>query len=70
MYKGICQDKLDEIKENLLQLGCWSGDVDIKHSELIIDLSVQNIYSSEGKKNTVIIFKYISSKIRTEKCIL
>ncbi len=70
MYKGICQYKLAEIKQNLLQFGYWSGNVDIKQSELIIDLSVQNIYSTEGKKNTVIIFRDISSKIRTEKCIL
>lgn len=70
MMGEIDKDTMCEIRESVQKFGSWQGNVYISSLDMTLDGSIQNTYTRLGENNYTIIFKDISSKIRSERYII
>lgn len=70
MMGEIDEDTMYEIRESVQKFGSWQGNVYIPSLDMTLEGSIQNTYTRLGENNYTIIFKDISSKIRSERYII
>ncbi len=67
--KNIKIDKLKQIQNHILQVGFWSGSIKLDKSGVVLNCNMQRIHTSNGK-NTSIIFKDVSNRVREKNALL
>ena len=68
--KEVDKDLIFEINNSVKKYKAWKGNIYIPSLDMTLECSIQNIYTRSEENNYTIIFKDISSKLRTERYLI
>ncbi len=68
--KEVDKDLIFEISNSVKKYKAWKGNIYIPSLDMTLECSIQNIYTRSEENNYTIIFKDISSKLRTERYLI
>lgn len=68
--KEADEDLILEIKNSIRKYRTWKGNIYIPSLDMTLEASIQNIYTELGENNYAIIFKDISSKLRSQRYLI
>ena len=68
--KEVDENLILEIKNSIRKYRTWKGNIYIPSLDMTVECSIQNIYTQFKENNYAIIFKDISSKLRSQKYLI
>ncbi|MGL6105042.1 sensor histidine kinase [Romboutsia sp.] len=64
------EEFIEEILKSVKEKGAWEGNIIIDSEDITLNCFVQEIYTYDNKRNTVVNFSDVSHRIRAEKSLI